>query len=65
MIDEHAKVLLKSFARHLIFGISRDEARGIDLAIRGLLATFKDDHEVLIQGMVLFDGLYAALSDRP
>jgi hypothetical protein len=43
----------------------RDEARGVDLAIRGLLATFKDDQEVLVQGMVLFDGLYAALSDRP
>ena len=43
----------------------RDEARGVDLAIRGLLTTFKDDQEVLVQGMVLFDGLYAALSDRP
>jgi hypothetical protein len=43
----------------------RDEARGVDLAIRGLLATFKDDQEVIVQGMVLFDGLYAALSDRP
>lgn len=43
----------------------RDEARGVDLAIRGLLATFKDDQEVLTHGMVLFDGLYAALSDRP
>lgn len=43
----------------------RDEARGVDLAIRGLLATFKDDQEVLTHGMVLFDGLYTALSDRP
>src|SRR5712691_8813755 len=43
----------------------RDEARGIDLAIRGLLATFKDDQEVLSHGMTLFDGLYAALNDRP
>ena len=43
----------------------RDEARGVDLAIRGLLATFKDDQEVLVHGMILFDGLYAALSDRP
>ncbi len=42
----------------------RDEARGIDLAIRGLLAALKDDHEVLAQGMTLFDGLYAALSER-
>jgi hypothetical protein len=43
----------------------RDEARGVDLAIRGHLATFKDDQEVLTHGMVLFDGLYTALSDRP
>ncbi len=42
----------------------RDEARGIDLAIRGILATLKDDQEVLAQGMKLFDGLYAALTDR-
>ncbi len=43
----------------------RDEARGIDLAVRGLLATFKDDQEALAHGMTLFDGLYAALNDRP
>ena len=42
----------------------REEARGIDLAIRGLLASLKDDQEVLTHGMVLFDGLYAALGDR-
>lgn len=42
----------------------RDEARGIDLAIRGLLAAFKDDQEVLAHGITLFDGLYAGLSDR-
>lgn len=38
----------------------RDEAPGIDLAIRGLLAAFKDDHQALAHGMTLFDGLYAA-----
>jgi hypothetical protein len=43
----------------------RDEARGVDLAIRGLLATVKEDQEVLARGMTLFDGLYAALNDRP
>ena len=43
----------------------REEARGIDLAIRGLLAALKDDHQVLAQGMTLFDGLYAAIGDRP
>ncbi len=42
----------------------REEARGLDLAIRGLLAMLKDDHEVLAQGMILFDGLYAAMSER-
>jgi hypothetical protein len=42
----------------------RDEARGIDLAIRGLLGTFKDDQEVLAHGLIFFDGLYAALGDR-
>lgn len=41
----------------------RDEARGIDLAIRGLLAALKDDREVLAHGLTLFDGLYAALSE--
>jgi len=40
----------------------REEARGVDLAIRGLLALSKDDHEVLARGLILFDGLYAALS---
>jgi hypothetical protein len=38
----------------------RDEARGIDLAIRGLLAVLEEDHQVLAQGITLFDGLYAA-----
>ncbi len=41
---------------------ARDEARGVDLAIRGLLAALKDDHEVLAHGMILFDGLYAAVA---
>lgn len=42
----------------------REEARGIDLAIRGLLATLKDDQHVLAHGMTLFDGLYASMGDR-
>lgn len=41
----------------------REEARGVDLAIRGLLAALKDDREVLDYGMILFDGLYAATGD--
>jgi hypothetical protein len=40
----------------------RDEARGIDLAIRGLRAALKDDHELLAHGLTLFDGLYAVMS---
>jgi hypothetical protein len=39
-----------------------DEARGIDLAIRALLAASADDHQVLAQGMSLFEGLYATTS---
>lgn len=42
----------------------REEARGVDLAIRGLVAALKDDHEVLAHGMVLFDGLYAMVGER-
>lgn len=42
----------------------RAEARGIDLVIRGLLTTLKDDQQVLAHGMTLFDGLYAALEQR-
>lgn len=40
----------------------RDEARGVDLVVRGLLLALKDDAEVLEHGMTLFDGLYAALA---
>ena len=38
---------------------SREEARGIDVAIRALLAASPDDQQVLSQGMALFEGLYA------
>jgi len=41
----------------------RDEARGIDLAIRGLAAANPDDERVLELGLALFEGLYAA-ADR-
>jgi hypothetical protein len=40
------------------------EATGVDLAIRGLLAVEKDDHAVLIEGLRLFDALYAGLGGR-
>jgi hypothetical protein len=38
---------------------TREEARGIDVAIRALLAASPDDQQVLSQGMALFEGLYA------
>jgi len=41
-----------------------DEARGIDLAIRALLAASPDDERVLTQGMGLFEGLYATTSTK-
>ena len=36
-----------------------EEARGIDVSVRALLAASADDHQVLAQGMALFEGLYA------
>ena len=36
-----------------------EEARGIDVAVRALLAAIPDDHQVLAQGMSLMEGLYA------
>ena len=41
-----------------------EEARGIDVAVRALLAASSDDHQVLAQGMALFEGLYANTSRR-
>jgi hypothetical protein len=41
-----------------------EEARGIDVAVRALLAASPDDHQVLAQGMSLFEGLYATTSRR-
>jgi hypothetical protein len=38
---------------------SHEEARGIDAAIRALLAASPDDQQVLAQGLALFEGLYA------
>jgi hypothetical protein len=43
---------------------AREEARGIDVAMRALLAASPDDHQVLGQGMALFEGLYATTSRR-
>ena len=41
-----------------------EEARGIDVAVRALLAASSDDHTVLLQGMALFEGLYANTSRK-
>jgi hypothetical protein len=41
-----------------------EEARGIDVAMRALLAASPDDHQVLAQGMALCEGLYATTSRR-
>ena len=41
-----------------------EEARGIDVAIRALLAAASDDHQVLAQGMTLFEGLYATSAKK-
>jgi len=42
----------------------REEACGLDLVLRGLLAAIKDDHEALAQGLTLFDGLYSTIGKR-
>jgi len=41
-----------------------EEARGIDVAIRALLAASPDDHQVLAHGLTLFEGLYATTSAK-
>ncbi len=41
-----------------------EEARGIDAASRALLAASPDDHQVLAQGMALFEGLYVTTSRK-
>jgi hypothetical protein len=41
-----------------------DEARGIDVAVRALLAASADDHQVLAHGMALLEGLYVTTARR-
>jgi hypothetical protein len=43
---------------------AHEEARGIDVAIRALLAASPDDQQVLAQGMALIEGLYAMAPRR-
>jgi hypothetical protein len=42
----------------------REEARGIDVAIRALLAASPDDHQVLAQGMAMVEGLYVTMPKK-
>jgi hypothetical protein len=42
----------------------REEARGLDLLIRGLLGMLKEDDALLEEGMTVFDALFAALDAR-
>lgn len=41
------------------------EAAGLLAISRGLSLNFSDDHEMLHQGMVVYDALYAACADTP
>jgi hypothetical protein len=41
-----------------------EEARGIDVAIRAILAATPDDHDVLTHGLALFEGLYAGSNPK-
>lgn len=40
---------------------SREEAKGVDVVIKGLAAIIADDHALLEQGLLIFDALYASL----
>jgi|SRR5438093_214738 len=43
---------------------TRNEATGVDLAIRALAEATPDDNDLLTQGMAMFDGLYAVLKQK-
>jgi hypothetical protein len=43
---------------------AHEEARGIDAAIRGFLASSPDDHRVLEHGVALFEGLYTTTAKK-
>ena len=36
----------------------------MDLAIKGLAESTRDDHELLERGMAIFDGLYTVLKQK-
>src|SRR5262249_46499583 len=43
---------------------TRNESTGVDLTIRALAEATADDHELLTQGMAIFDGLYTVLKQK-
>ncbi len=43
---------------------TRNEATGVDLAIKGLAGGTEDDQELLERGIAMFDGLYTVLRQR-
>src|SRR5437879_4908580 len=43
---------------------TRNEATGVDLAIRALAEATPDDHDLLERGMAIFDGLHAVLKQK-
>jgi len=43
---------------------TRNEAIGIDLAVRALAQATPDDHELLERGMAIFDGLHSVLKQK-
>ena len=43
---------------------TRNESTGVDLTIRALAEATADDHDLLAQGMAIFDGLYAVLKPK-
>ena len=43
---------------------TRQESTSVDLAIKGLAAATKDDHDLLERGMAIFDGLYSVLKQK-
>jgi hypothetical protein len=42
----------------------REEAKGVDVVIKGLAAVISDDHALLEQGILVFDALYASFSGK-
>lgn len=41
----------------------REEAKGVDVVIKGLAATIADDHALLAKGLPIFDAMYAGLRE--